>query len=66
MSNDVKNGVIVEPSLNGPLRIRGEIIVKKLDGTEEKKSNITSFCRCGASSNKPYCDGSHKKINFQE
>jgi CDGSH-type Zn-finger protein len=65
MTDKVKNEVIVEPSPNGPLRIRGEIIVKKLDGTEERKINITSFCRCGASNNKPYCDGSHKTINFQ-
>lgn len=25
----------------------------------------TALCRCGQSSNKPYCDGTHKKVNFQ-
>ena len=26
---------------------------------------VVSFCRCGASENKPFCDGAHKRVNFQ-
>lgn len=30
-----------------------------------EESASIALCRCGASKNKPYCDGSHKDINFQ-
>lgn len=55
---------VAEVSPNGPLLVRGEIIVKDAEGNEVRKSNITAFCRCGASANKPYCDGSHRKAGF--
>lgn len=50
---------------NGPLLVSGDLKVTLADGTEEIKKRSTAFCRCGASTNKPYCDGSHKKINFK-
>ena len=56
---------IIEPLPNGPLLVYGNITVKDQAGNETKKNKVTAFCRCGASSNKPYCDGSHAKINFQ-
>ena len=56
---------IAEASLNGPLLVYGNIAVKKSDGTEEKKNDVTAFCRCGGSANKPYCDGTHKKNGFK-
>ena len=49
---------------NGPLMCEGPITVKKADGTMEEKPKA-AFCRCGASSNKPFCDGSHSKIDFK-
>lgn len=55
---------IVEPTENGPLLVYGNILVKDANGTEERRENVTAFCRCGGSSNKPYCDGTHKKIGF--
>ncbi|MCA6365048.1 MAG: (4Fe-4S)-binding protein [Bacteroidetes bacterium] len=55
---------VAEVSPNGPLLVRGEIIVKDAEGNEVRKSNITAFCRCGASGNKPYCDGSHRSAGF--
>jgi CDGSH-type Zn-finger protein len=61
--NEVK--VTVRP--NGPFRVEGPI---KLVDAEGGEWNLTgkpaiSLCRCGASANKPFCDGSHNKIGFQ-
>jgi uncharacterized Fe-S cluster protein YjdI len=55
---------IIEPMTNGPLIVYGNILVKDKDGNETHKNKVTSFCRCGASHNKPYCDGTHTKIDF--
>ena len=56
---------IVEVMPNGPLLVYGNITVKEKDGTTCQKNNVTAFCRCGHSANKPYCDGSHKKMGFE-
>ena len=61
---DVQAESIVEPVPNGPLLVYGNLKVKSADGQETQKNKVTAFCRCGASSNKPYCDGSHVKIGF--
>jgi len=58
-------GTKVEAMQNGPLLVHGSLEVTRPDGTKDKKNKTTAFCRCGASSNKPYCDGSHSKINFK-
>lgn len=63
-SGQIADEQIVEVAENGPLMVYGNIRVKHPDGTESSKSRVTAFCRCGASSNKPFCDGSHKKIDF--
>lgn len=55
----------VEATKNGPFVVKGSITVKHADGSTESKTNITALCRCGASANKPYCDGSHKKVGFE-
>ena len=50
---------------NGPILISTDCHILHSNGEEEIKKGVTTLCRCGASSNKPYCDGSHRKINFQ-
>lgn len=55
---------IVEVMPNGPLLVYGNITVKKADGSEKRDAKVTAFCRCGASQNKPFCDGTHRKIGF--
>jgi uncharacterized Fe-S cluster protein YjdI len=56
---------IIEVSPNGPLLIYGNVTIKDSLGNETHKNKVTALCRCGASANKPYCDGSHKRINFE-
>jgi uncharacterized Fe-S cluster protein YjdI len=57
---------VVEVLRNGPLLVYGTLKVKDKDGNEALKSQTTAFCRCGASKTKPYCDGSHSKIGFED
>lgn len=61
---DVETTVEVTP--NGPLLVYGNITVKNKTGVEEKKYKVTALCRCGASANKPYCDGNHVKTGFKD
>ena len=56
---------IVEVVPDGPLLVYGNITIKDKDGSQTKKNNVTALCRCGNSGNKPYCDGTHKKIDFK-
>ena len=60
----VEAETIVETAPNGPLMVYGNVTIKDSKGNVTRKNNATAFCRCGGSSNKPYCDGSHKKIGF--
>ncbi len=64
-SASVEHEIIAEVSKNGPLLVYGNLTVKDAEGNETKKHKVTAFCRCGSSSNKPYCDGTHRKIEFQ-
>ncbi len=47
----------------GPYLIKGKFVFVNTDGKEELKEGNIALCRCGASSNKPFCDGSHKQSN---
>ncbi|MBD0403797.1 (4Fe-4S)-binding protein [Flammeovirga sp. EKP202] len=50
---------------NGPVLVKGKISIE-IDGKKEVlDQNQIALCRCGASNNKPYCDGAHSKINFE-
>ncbi|WKW47528.1 (4Fe-4S)-binding protein [Myroides sp. JBRI-B21084] len=50
---------------NGPLLCTGKIKIIYPNGNEEEKTNNTALCRCGASANKPFCDGNHAKVGFK-
>jgi hypothetical protein len=50
----------------GPLWVRGGIPITGGDGTQWEVSNRVTLCRCGQSTNKPFCDGAHSKVHFDE
>lgn len=55
----------VEALENGPLLVYGTLNITNSDGTTDKRNKTTAFCRCGASQNKPYCDGAHIEAGFK-
>jgi CDGSH-type Zn-finger protein len=46
------------------LLLGGQVLVRSADGTVLYEGDRTWLCRCGQSSNKPFCDGSHKTSDF--
>src|SRR3954465_1082003 len=52
---------------NGPYRVEGPVKLVDAEGREWDLSTKPAFslCRCGASVNKPFCDGTHSKLGFQ-
>lgn len=50
---------------NGPLHVKGNFRLLNSEGHEIKADHEIYLCRCGHSQNKPFCDGSHRKVNFQ-
>jgi uncharacterized Fe-S cluster protein YjdI len=54
----------IEPRPNGPLFVRGRIRIVDADGRLIREDTRLALCRCGASENKPFCDGSHRRIGF--
>jgi CDGSH-type Zn-finger protein len=61
-------GVVEDPSkqCSGPLWVRGGIRVESADGEAYEVRNRVTLCRCGESSNKPFCDGAHAEIGFRD
>jgi CDGSH-type Zn-finger protein/uncharacterized Fe-S cluster protein YjdI len=55
----------VEPRHNGPLKVSGPVEIVSGTGRTVERTTEAWLCRCGHSKNKPYCDGTHKKIGFQ-
>jgi uncharacterized Fe-S cluster protein YjdI len=49
---------------NGPLVVSGHIRVRDAAGKLLLSAEKCSLCRCGASENKPFCDGKHRAIGF--
>lgn len=56
--------LLITPIANGPLLIEGNLEVCSGTGRTLNRTQKTWLCRCGASQNKPFCDGTHRKIGF--
>ena len=57
--------VTIEIRPNGPYIVTGTIEMRDTDGKVVATQARTALCRCGASTKKPFCDGTHSKIGFQ-
>ena len=55
----------VQERPNGPLFVRGNVRIFDQDHTPVRQDTRVALCRCGASANKPFCDGSHRRIGFR-
>ncbi|HXX36645.1 MAG TPA: CDGSH iron-sulfur domain-containing protein [bacterium] len=56
--------VRIVPTDNGPYQVKGTIELVDAAGNTWQTKETTWLCRCGHSSNKPFCDGTHKKVGF--
>jgi CDGSH-type Zn-finger protein len=60
--------VVIKVRHNGPYKVTGPIRIVDADEKEydlSEKSDTIVLCRCGGSTTKPFCDGTHSQIGFQ-
>jgi CDGSH-type Zn-finger protein/uncharacterized Fe-S cluster protein YjdI len=57
---------IVQVEEDGPLYVTGNIEIRTADGSSIAKETRVALCRCGLSSNKPFCDNSHRDGEFAD
>lgn len=56
----------IKATRNGPYLIAGNATCTDAQGnTQQTQGKMVALCRCGQSANKPFCDGSHKRVNFE-
>jgi CDGSH-type Zn-finger protein len=56
----------IQAYTDGPLLVRGDIDIIAADGSVVPRNRATvALCRCGVSTIKPFCDGTHKLVNFR-
>lgn len=56
---------VIKVNDNGPYDISGSFKIIDHEGNSFSEEGNVSLCRCGKSQNKPFCDGTHDKVNFQ-
>ena len=59
--------VEIKVRLNGPYKVTGPVRLIDADGNEFElpgDGRPLALCRCGGSTTKPFCDGTHSKIGF--
>jgi CDGSH-type Zn-finger protein len=62
----VEEKVTITTRPNGPYLVKGPIRLVDADGKEfTVQGDTVALCRCGGSTNKPFCDGTHSKLGFQ-
>ena len=66
MTDDSAARVTITPTHNGPYQVVGEVQILTPEGTLIRETSRTFLCRCGHSQSKPFCDGHHSRLNWQE
>ena len=62
----VRDGALaIDPQPDGPLRVRGNLELTAGTGKVVARVQQAMLCRCGGSANKPFCDGTHRRIGFK-
>jgi CDGSH-type Zn-finger protein/uncharacterized Fe-S cluster protein YjdI len=62
---EINDGLTVTASANGPLLAQGAFNLRAADGQGQYQGSYAELCRCGASGDKPFCDGTHELIGFR-
>lgn len=58
--------VSIQASPNGPYMVKGDAEILDAEGNRyEASGGAVALCRCGQSGNKPFCDGTHAKVEFR-
>lgn len=58
--------VQIQITENGPYKVTGDVeLIDHAGNPASSPGNTVFLCRCGGSTNKPFCDGTHSKIGFQ-
>ncbi|HNP88905.1 MAG TPA: CDGSH iron-sulfur domain-containing protein [Kouleothrix sp.] len=65
-ADQAEHTLVVTPTENGPLQLRGPLEICDVAGETCRSGGLAYLCRCGGSGNKPFCDGTHSKIGFQD
>jgi len=61
-------GLLEDPQarVSGPIWLKGGVELESADGTKYESRNRITLCRCGHSRNKPFCDGTHMNVGFND
>lgn len=51
---------------DGPIVVEGSFTIIGIGNEKLRPNTLSSFCRCGSSRSMPYCDGTHRKIDFRD
>ena len=61
-----EENVAIQLKKNGPYLVRGVKTLLDAEGNSIEVREVYSLCRCGGSKRKPFCDGTHKTISFND
>jgi CDGSH-type Zn-finger protein len=66
MSESAVQSVTIKATQSGPYEVVGEVQILDAEGNVIRETSKAFLCRCGHSQNKPFCDGHHRRLNWQD